>query len=74
MTVARRSDTDEHEFIFFALFLQSHPLPAQETLAGIAADEAPGDAWFAAVRDDEWAALVASVEAKIREGNMLHHY
>jgi hypothetical protein len=55
----------------FALFLQSHPLPAEETLARIVTDEALWDAQFAATRDEEWAALVASVEAEIREGNTL---
>ena len=45
--------TDTHGFAFLRipLFLQSHPLPVEETLAGIAADEALGDARFAA-RDE----------------------
>ena len=46
--------TDTHGFAFLRipLFLQSHPLPVEETLAGIAADEALGDAQFAATRDE----------------------
>ena len=55
----------------FALFLKSHPLPAEETLEEIAVDEALWDAQFAATDDDRLAALVASVEAEINEGKTL---
>ena len=55
----------------FALFLKSHPLPAEETLEEIAADEAQWDAQFAATDDDKLAALAASVEAEINEGKTL---
>jgi hypothetical protein len=52
----------------FALFLKSHPLPAEETLEAIAADEAQWDAQFAATSDDKLASLAAEVEAEISEG------
>ena len=52
----------------FALFLESHPLPAEETLEAIAADEAQWDVQFAKTDDDKLAALAASVEAEINEG------
>jgi len=55
----------------FALFLKSHPLPAEETFEAIAADEALWDAQFAATDDDRLAALVASVEAEINAGETL---
>ena len=51
----------------FALFLESHPLPAEETLEAIAADEAEWDAQFAATDDDKLAKLIASVEAENSE-------
>lgn len=53
----------------FALFLNSRPLPAEETLAEIAVDEARWDAQFAATTDEQFAALVASVEAEIDAGD-----
>jgi hypothetical protein len=55
----------------FALFLKSHPLPAEETIEKIAADEALWDAQFAATDDGKLAALVASVETEINEGKTL---
>jgi hypothetical protein len=55
----------------FALFLKSHPLPAEETFEEIAADEALWDAQFAATDDDKLAALVTLVEAEINEGKTL---
>jgi hypothetical protein len=55
----------------FALFLKSHPLPAEETFEEIAADEALWDEQFAATDDDKLAALVASVEAEINAGETL---
>ena len=55
----------------FALFLKSHPLPADETFEEIAADEALWDAQFAATDDDRLAALVASVEVEINAGETL---
>ena len=58
----------------FALFLKSHPLPAEETFEEIAADEALWDAQFAATDDDRLAALVASVEAEINAGQTLQMF
>ena len=55
----------------FALFLQSHPLPAEATFDEIAADEALWDAQFVATDDDKLSALVASVEAEINKGKTL---
>ena len=55
----------------FALFLQSHPLPTEETFDEVAADEALWDAQFAATDDEKLAALVAHVEAEIAEGGAL---
>ena len=52
----------------FALFLESHPLPAEETLEAIAADEAEWDAQFAGTEDEKLTKLIASVEAEIKEG------
>lgn len=55
----------------FALFLKSHPLPMEETLDAIAADESLWDSQFAATPDGKLAALVASVEAEISAGKTL---
>jgi hypothetical protein len=55
----------------FALFLKSHPLPSEETFEEIAADEAIGDAQFAATDVAKLDALIASVEAEINEGKTL---
>lgn len=52
----------------FALFLRTHPLPAEETLEEIAADEARWEAQFAATDDSHLAAWVAAVEVEINEG------
>jgi hypothetical protein len=52
----------------FALFLESHPLPAEETLEAIAADEAQWDAQFSATDDRKLSKLVAYVEAEINAG------
>ena len=49
-------------------FFKTHPLPAEETIEEIMADEALWDAQFAATDDDKLAALVTSVEAEINEG------
>ena len=54
----------------FALFLESHPLPAEETLEAIAADEAEWDAQFAGTENEKLAKLIASVEAEIKEGKV----
>jgi len=51
----------------FALFLESHPLPAEETLEAIAADEVQWDAQFADTDEKKLAKLIASVEAEISE-------
>ncbi len=55
----------------FALFLQSHPLPTEETPEEIAVDEALWDAQFAATDSEKLAALAARIEAEIREGKTL---
>jgi hypothetical protein len=55
----------------FALFLQSHPLPAEETFEAIAADEVLWNAQFAATPDHQLAALVASIEKEINAGETL---
>lgn len=55
----------------FALFLQTHPLPTEETLADIEADEALWEAQFAATDRDRLARLVASVEREIAESGTL---
>jgi hypothetical protein len=52
----------------FALFLESHPLPAEETLEAVVEDEAEWDAQFAATDEDKFSKLIASVEAEISEG------
>jgi hypothetical protein len=54
----------------FALFLKTHPLPTEETLEEIAADEAIWDTQFAATDDDKLAALVAAVEVEMNEGKV----
>jgi hypothetical protein len=51
----------------FALFLESHPLPAEETIEAIVADEAEWDAQFAATNDAKLTKLLTSVEAEIKE-------
>jgi hypothetical protein len=58
----------------FALFLQSHPLPAEETFEEIAADEKLWDEQFAATSDEKLAALVALVEAEIEAGQTLPRF
>ncbi len=55
----------------FALFLKTHPLPAEETFEEIATDEALWDAQFAATENEKLAALVAAVESDINEGKTL---
>jgi hypothetical protein len=55
----------------FALFLKTHPLPTEETFEEVAADEALWDMQFAATDDDKLAALIAAVEAEIKEGKTL---
>jgi len=55
----------------FALFLQTHPLPAEETFEEFAADEARWDAQFEATGESALAALVAAVETEIEEGKTL---
>ena len=55
----------------FALCLKSHPLPTEETLEDILADEALWDAQFAATDDEKLAELVAAVEAEISEGKTM---
>jgi hypothetical protein len=52
----------------FALFLESHPLPAEETIEAIAKDEALWDAQFAVTSDEKLASLIASVESEMEEG------
>ncbi len=55
----------------FARFLQTHPLPTEETFEEIAADEALWDTQFAATSDDKLAALLAAVETEINAGRTL---
>ena len=55
----------------FALFLKTHPLPIEETFEEIVADEALWDEQFATTDNDKLAALVATVETEIDEGNTL---
>ncbi|RMG20351.1 MAG: hypothetical protein D6732_28740 [Methanobacteriota archaeon] len=55
----------------FALFLKTHPLPAEETYEEIVADEALWEAQFAATDDNRVAELVAAVEAEIDAGKTL---
>ncbi len=55
----------------FALFLESHPLPAEKTLEAIAEDEALWEAQFAATNDEKLASLTASVETEITEDKTL---
>lgn len=55
----------------FALFLKTHPLPAEETFAEVTADEALWDTQFAATDDNKLAALVAAIETEIDEGRAL---
>ena len=52
----------------FALFLESHPLPAEEAIEAIAADKAQWDAQFSGTDGDKLTRLIASVEAEIEEG------
>ena len=53
----------------FAVFLQSHPLPGEETFAEIIADEALWDAQFANTDDARISELVNMVNAEIQAGN-----
>ncbi len=55
----------------FARFLQTHPLPIEETFEEIAVDEALWDTQFAATSDDKLAALIAAVETEINAGKTL---
>ncbi len=54
----------------FALFLNTHPLPGEEFLDDIAADEAIWDAQFASTDDHKLAALISAVEIEIGEGRV----
>ena len=51
----------------FALFLESHPLPAEESIEEIIADEALWDKQFVNTSDEKLSALIASVETQISE-------
>ena len=55
----------------FARFLQTHPLPTEETFEEIAVDEALWDTQFAATSDEKLAALIAAVETEINVGKTL---
>lgn len=55
----------------FALFLKSHPLPAEKSLEAVLEDEAKWNEQFAATDDEKLSELVASVEAEIDEGNTM---
>lgn len=52
----------------FARFLETHPLPTEETLEEIAVDEALWETQFAAIGDDKLAAPRAAVESEIDAG------
>jgi hypothetical protein len=54
----------------FALFLENHPLPAEETFEQIAEDEAKWEAQFATTSDEKIQALIAAVEADINAGQV----
>ena len=54
----------------FALFLKTHPFPAEETIEALAADEALWEAKFAATDDDKLDALIASFKEEIKTGKM----
>jgi hypothetical protein len=66
MPLARRAQLYE-----FALFLKSRPMPLEETIEAIVADEARWEAQFEATDDDRLAALIAAVEAEISDGQTL---
>ena len=51
----------------FALFLKSHPLPIEESIEEIIADEALWDKQFTDTSDESFSALIASVETEINE-------
>ncbi|MBX7235704.1 MAG: hypothetical protein K1X65_15055 [Caldilineales bacterium] len=55
----------------YALFLRSRPASDHELQAVIEADEAWWDAQFASTDDAKLAALVAEVEADIRNNNVM---
>lgn len=55
----------------FARFLQTHPLPTEETFEEIATDEALWDRQFAATSDDKLVALITAVETEINAGKTL---
>ncbi|MGQ9554504.1 MAG: hypothetical protein ACUVWR_10360 [Anaerolineae bacterium] len=55
----------------FARFLETHPLPTEETFEEIAVDETLWETQFAATDNGKLAALMAAVEAEISEGKTL---
>ncbi|MFN3335536.1 MAG: hypothetical protein ACK47M_23815 [Caldilinea sp.] len=55
----------------FARFLQTHPLPTEETFEEIATDEALWDRQFAATSDDKLVVLITAVETEINAGKTL---
>lgn len=55
----------------FALFLKTHPLPAEEMFSEIQADEALWESQFASTDDNKLAELIAAVETEINEGRTL---
>lgn len=59
------------QILEYALFLRSRPLSDNELQAVIEADEAWWDAQFAATNGAKLAALVAEVEADIRDNNVM---
>lgn len=58
------------QLYYFALFLKAHPLPNEETLEEIAADEALWEAQFAKSDDERLASLVEAVETEISESGV----
>ena len=65
MPLARRIHLYE-----FALFLKSHPLPNEDTLEAMAADELAWNAQFEATDANQLEALAATVEAEIHLGQV----
>jgi len=55
----------------FARFLETHPLPTEETFEEIIADEARWETQCAATGNGKLDALVAAIKAEINEGKTL---
>ncbi len=55
----------------FASFLKTHPLPGEESVEEVTADEAWWEMQFAATDDSKLAQLISAVEAEIEGGHTL---